>query len=216
MKCMNANENLKRKDQGFTLVEIMVSMSIFVAVLGMILSFYTQSYATLFKTEAALNANASTRTFLAHLLNHGRSADSFAVYDHAKANLTESDRVDTHDAGDFIAFAETELTATGTEYTNIIGYNVVPRAGDSYFDIEIFDYSVPSGDQAKPFDEIVSQAFKVSQKRTVFTFVKRIGDNGMFVNVDGGNVFTFYGIRVRFPEQAQPSKVMHVTASVRG
>ncbi|MGE9294988.1 MAG: hypothetical protein ACQKBV_01680, partial [Puniceicoccales bacterium] len=43
----------------------------------------------------------------------------------------------------------------------------------------------------------------------------RIGDDGMFVNVDDGNIFTFRGVRVRFPEQAQPSKILHTTINVR-
>lgn len=212
---MKRHRLLPSDRRAFTLAEMLIAVSIFTMVIAFATTFFVDSYRTLFKSQTALEANRSSRSFLGYLSEDGREADSFAIYPSYSGSLSSANRIPTGNSGDFIVLAETELSTLETKYIRLIGYYTRAREQDEYFDIISFEYDVPGSKQTDSLESLVNAAVAASNTRLVFTQIKRIGNDGMFINVDGGNIFSFHGIRVRFPEQAQPSKIMHATIGVR-
>ncbi|MBK1857398.1 PulJ/GspJ family protein [Cerasicoccus arenae] len=201
--------------KGFTLAEVLIAVTIFAIVIAISSQFFIDSYATLYKSQTALEANRSSRNFLDVLAEDGMEADSFVIYKDYSGNVKKSLRITNGNSGDFLVLAETELGTLETEYIKLIGYYAQKREVDEYYDVLIFEYDVPSSLKTEPLETLVNKAVSASNNRLLFAQVKRIGSEGMFINVDSGNIFTFHGIRVRFPEQAQPSKILHTTINVR-
>lgn len=202
------------KQQGFTLAEILIAVTIFSLVIALATQFFIDSYASLYKSQTALEANRSSRSFLDVISEDGMEADLFVIYP-KYGSVSHSDRLSSGKSGDFLILAESQLGTLETEYQKLIGYYAKKRTEDEYFDIIVFEYDVPDNSKTSSLETLVNKALTNGKERIVFAQVKRLGNEGMFVNVDGGNVFTFHGIRVRFPEQAQPSKILHSTISVR-
>ncbi|WP_309382100.1 PilW family protein [Cerasicoccus frondis] len=212
---MKQNLSTARTAQGFTLSEVMIAVAIFSVVIAISSSFFVDSYKTLYKSQTALEANRSSRSFLDFLSQDGMEADSFVVYPSYSDKNQKKNRVASGQSGDFLVLAETEIGTLETEYLRLIGYYATKRTTDEYFDILVFEYEVPEANKTKSLESLVSEAVNKATDRVVFAQIKRIGEEGMFINVDSGNVFSFHGIRVRFPEQAQPSKILHTTINVR-
>lgn len=201
--------------RGFSLPEVLIAVGVFATLIAISSTFFIDSYRTLFKSQTALEANRSSRSFLDFLSQDGMEADSFVIYPAYSNNVSEDDRVVSGKSGDFLILAETDIGVLGTEYHRLVGYYVAEREEDEYDDILVFEYDVADADISQPLESLVAKAINNSKDRLVFAQVKRIGGDGMFINVDSGNVFSFHAIRVRFPEQAQPSKILHTTINVR-
>lgn len=192
-----------------------MAITVFSLILTLAAQFFIDSYKSLYKSQTALEANRSSRAFLDSMNKDGMEADSFVVYKNYSASVSQSQRLSSGSSGDYLILAETNLGTLDTEYVRIIGYYAQKRSQDEYFDVVVFEYEVPDSDKTKPLETLVNTAAVNATDRVIFAQVKRIGNQGMFINVDAGNVFTFHGVRVRFPEQAQPSKILHSTVTVR-
>jgi len=66
---MKTTRNLRLATSGFTLAEVMISMTIVVLVLGMTMSTFLFGLRTMYKDTQRLATNASLRAFTAQITN---------------------------------------------------------------------------------------------------------------------------------------------------
>ncbi len=102
---------------GFTLVEVLISMSIVVLVLGMAMSTFLFGLRTMYKDSQRLATNASLRSFMAQISKETLDASTFYLFDHY-TRLDGSVNLST----DPVFPAGPEIDAAGDEYDKWIGH----------------------------------------------------------------------------------------------
>jgi prepilin-type N-terminal cleavage/methylation domain-containing protein len=113
---MKTNRNFSRATRGFTLVEIMISMTIVVLVLGMCLSTFLFGLRTMYKDNQRLATNASLRSFMAQITQETLDASYFYLFPYYTA-LDGSVNLTTDPSPVPLA-----VDTTGTMYDKWIGH----------------------------------------------------------------------------------------------
>lgn len=90
---MKTTRNLRPATAGFTLAEVMISMTIVVLVLGMTMSTFLFGLRTMYKDTQRLATNASLRAFTAQITKETLDASTFYLFDYytkldASVNVT--------------------------------------------------------------------------------------------------------------------------------
>lgn len=115
------------KQNGYTLPEILIALTILGFILTGVASMTIQSGKTLFVSTEKLEINADIRFFTQLLASEARSANAFLIYPSSNEERRDSisDRLRDGEAGDFLAlvFLEPFPTASDDEHiTRIICY----------------------------------------------------------------------------------------------
>ena len=82
-----------RKNGGFTIVEMIVAMSILLLVLGGALPIYVQSSKSILTADSKLDVNRDVRSVTDSLIENAREADAFVLYDSYKGAWIDGDFV---------------------------------------------------------------------------------------------------------------------------
>jgi prepilin-type N-terminal cleavage/methylation domain-containing protein len=77
---MNTSPRTSKKNHGFTLVEIMFSMTISVLVIGLTLGLFLQCLRIMYYDSVRLDTNANLRKFIAHISKEGLDASEFYLF----------------------------------------------------------------------------------------------------------------------------------------
>lgn len=135
-----SNKNKKKK--AFTLVEIMVAAVILLLMIGIVLNFFVEHLRAGFVSEQRNLVNIDMRRFTQEMVNNGRSASYFTMYNSfASADRdTSTDRLSSGNAGDLIVFV----------------YQTAPN---------------PSDPNVRPIEKIIGY-YKDTSTGTVKTFTK--------------------------------------------
>lgn len=111
MKTTQAKSRRTGRQSGFTLVEILISMTILVLVMAMTLGCYVFCLRMMYKDSQRLVTNASLRSFLAQISKETLDASTFYLFQYYTA-LDGSVNPST----DVVVPTGPEIDATGTDY----------------------------------------------------------------------------------------------------
>lgn len=117
------------KQSGFTLVEVIFAMSIFLLVVAGVMPMYVQSSKSILTADSKLDVNRNVRKVTDRLIEHAREADAFVLYDSYKGAWID---------GDFVNFRNTTYVGQGRlrdgqtgRFLALLYYDVDPYPDDS-------------------------------------------------------------------------------------
>jgi len=85
--------NRSGRKQGFTIVEVLLSMSIVLLIMAGVLPMYLQSSKRILESDAKYEVNEDVRGFTNEIISQAREADSFILYDNYSGTWINGDFV---------------------------------------------------------------------------------------------------------------------------
>ncbi len=176
--------------KGFTLVEILIAMSISFMVIAGIMSFYIQFYKIGFTNEQRNRINRDMRQLTGELSRAGRQANDYFIYnsiadvDHNQA----SDRQLDGGAGDFLVFIYKD--DSGSEETmRLVGYYREPESldPDALGPVRRFEvnFDPPS---LLAVEELIPAYADLTNSKDVVELSKGLANGRLFYNFLGRSV----------------------------
>ena len=112
----------KTNQEGFTLVEVMIALTIMVAVLAMSMSFLMESTMLNFQSQAKNNINREVRGIVDRIAIEAKQSNIFVIYTSAadEHRLAAADRRRPHESGDAL------LLVQKAGYAEMLTYGVDP------------------------------------------------------------------------------------------
>jgi Tfp pilus assembly protein PilW len=113
----NSRPTFRSGAAGFTVVEIMVSMTITFMVIGAAMSTFLFGLRTMYKDSQRLTSNASLRSFMAQISNETLDASYFYLFPYytsldGSVNLTSDPATLAPDSGEFTAHGDCLVLVT--------------------------------------------------------------------------------------------------------
>jgi len=175
--------------KGYTLIEIIISMTLLSLLIGGILSFYLQFFSAGWVNEQRNLINRDIRNLTARLTQDGRQANYFKLYKSHEAgdrNDAADDQLLDGKSGDFLVFVYTE-PATQLYHPNsirrIVGYyrDVPSGQPDARGPVRRFDLSYnPASSQT--LEDLLPSSSQLSLSPTVIELSEGMSDGRLFYN----------------------------------
>ncbi len=182
---MKIDKHLRKK--GYSLVEVIVALTISVAVIGGVMSFYIQFYKVSFINEQKNKINHDMRQLTGELTRAGRQANDHFIYKSISTadRDTASDRLLTDSSGDFLLFIYKD-NSTEVEISKIIGY-FRENNGDDLGPVRRFerDFSPASN---LPMESLIPAPQQLKNSPKVIELSKGLADGRLFYNFLGRSI----------------------------
>ncbi len=161
--------------QGFTLIEIMVTTTIFVVVMGTAMSFLLNSSNTTAYNEGKLLINRDIRAFTSELSDRATFANFFEIY----TSFTDRSEQNAGRSGDFLVLVYTEPTDPSL-YKRIIGYYRA-ASGSTEGPVQKFeiDYTTPASGNIL---DLLPATSTLGTHEEVIELSKGLSDGRLFYN----------------------------------
>lgn len=217
-KQFSAAGSKRRKKGGFTMVEILISMSIMAVLVTSIMSFYLQFYRTAFANEQRNMINRDIRTLTARLSEDGRQANYFILYrSHELTDRNnEKDRLSDGESGDLLVFVYSEppkASSVRGRTSKLVGYFRDATAGQSgpvrRFEVEL--------DPASPaqIEALFPNQTRMAESPQVVELSRGLADGRLFYNFWGRSVMV-NGQIYHGNEAKRVTETYNFTVSPRG
>jgi len=164
------------KGAGFTLAEVLVSMTIFSLLMGMIVSFNVESIKSMFVSEQKAIINKDMRMLTSQMSDDARYASFFVLYSNytATSRNTTAQELQQGNSGDFLVLVFYGSPATGAPVnvrpvSEIVGYyrepyslsnqlslDPITNASSSLMPVHRFDLTVGHGLSANQYLEVTN------------------------------------------------------------
>lgn len=178
MKSLSRTSSIRRSRRGMTLVEIMIAMSLAVAVGGMAIWFMVQSTRTSLRTLSNVDNDLEQWSISNRLLIDSKLANAVSIYSSFEvASFTSSLGLGPGYRGNFLVLSQSDQPAgsTTSTFTNLWGFVYNPATKV----LSKFDYPVTdAADAGKSLDQILTDRYAaISLKlRIVARDVSLVGD----------------------------------------
>lgn len=186
------------KSLGFTLTEIMISVSLLSVLTVLFMSVYLDASRMAFMSEGKNLINRDIRNVTQHMSRIARSSSYFALY----RSFEHDDRDELRDqimeggTGDFVVFVfqgwpkpGTKLSARPTE--RIVGYYRAITNPDNQSElapVRHFDLQIPEEDQDKPLEQLIPPATLVDEFPVVVELSEGLAQGDLFFNLWNSSV----------------------------
>lgn len=114
---------------GFTLVEILFAMAIFMLVVAGVMPMYVQSSKTIMTADSKLDVNGNVRKVTDEMIQNARQADAFVLYDSYKGAWIDGDFVDFRNSA-YVGMGRLRDGETG-RFLVLLYYDDDPYPNDS-------------------------------------------------------------------------------------
>ncbi len=192
--------NKPHRKRGYSLIEVLFAMAIFMLVMAGLLPYFIQSSTTLFKADAKLDANKTVRDISDYMINEARESNHFILYDSFKGSWKN---------GTFVDFRNSSNHGTGRlrdgesgKFLVLIYYGVDPYPADTtpapidrviglYLAVEednnqgavkYFDIDVPVANQQDAIEDLIPAANTESNHDILVDEMIGLLDGDIFYN----------------------------------
>jgi prepilin-type N-terminal cleavage/methylation domain-containing protein len=193
MKQNNCNNTVRA---GFTLTELMITLTIFGMVMAGIGSFFFQTNLMLFTNTAKLQINSDIRSITNEMTDNARNANHFTLYDsfyddfrNPTAPTTGADyRQRDAEAGDLVVFIFYGVDAAPWDTTpppieRLVGYyRSIDDPGANTGPIRKFDIAILVADQNDQVEELIPAISTVATHETVVELSEGLANGRLFYN----------------------------------
>ena len=229
--------NQETQRQGFTLVEIMLAMTVLCIVMAGVMTFFFDSLRTTFITQQKLNINGDIRDVTNKLADEAREANYFTMYASFYAQsasepfgdfrsptggFTAADyRQRKGNSGDFLLLVYTGIDANPNDTTpapieKLIGYFRDGGVDDTdQAPVRRFEVNVPSGDQNDDLETLIPSSLVAESCPIVINLVTGLADGHLFYNIEDRSVLV-NGKIIHGNDAKQVTGTYNFTVSPRG
>lgn len=193
---MKQNNFINTAKAGFTLTELMITLTIFGMVMAGIGSFFFQTNMMLFTNTAKLQINRDIRSITNEMTDNARNANHFTLYDsfyddfrNPTAPTTGADyRQRDAEAGDLVVFIfygvdPAPWDTTPPPIERLVGYyrsidDPVANTGP----IRKFDIAIPVADQNDAVEDLIPAISTVGTHETIVELSEGLANERLFYN----------------------------------
>ena len=192
MKSRNINMASSRK--GFTLVEILIAMSLSVAALGFGSWFLVEMGRAAFLANEKLDINDDVRDLTNELIDMGRGADLFYLYSEYSSEVYAADeegnyggkRLGDGQTGDFLLLVYEDSSTTsrsGYPITKLVGIYRDPTEDSTEAPVKMFVVdSVSSSDEYKKPEQLIPGVLTIGNDEVIVELAEGRADGNLFYN----------------------------------
>ncbi len=189
---------MKRKSKektagGFTLTELLVTMTILGLVMAGLTSFYYQSTVMMFTSDQKLKINADVRNITNELTDNARDANHFTMYDDFYDSFrTQAPYADWRkrdgESGDVLVLIyygddPNPLDTVPPPIVKLIGYyRSIDNQAENTGPVRRFDYNVPVAQQLLKVEQLVPDSTQESTFSQVIELSRGLADGKLFYN----------------------------------
>jgi prepilin-type N-terminal cleavage/methylation domain-containing protein len=198
---------LNQRD-GFTLVEVMIAMSLAVLVLGFATVFFVDSLKISLGITNNLDIERSIRKVTDQISTDARDANSFVIYktffdeghdisgsfrNPAADYVSSSYRMQAGESGNCCIFVyngedPTPLDLTPAPIERIVGYYLNDEETDEGVSIKTFDIDIATADQYSSVEELIPDASDVSDHTVLVESANGLISGDIFYNLLGRSI----------------------------
>ncbi len=193
-----SDKDLQKK--GYTLVEMLVTMSIFTIVMAGLMPFYIQSSETIFTADGKLDTNEDVRKITDFVVNEVRESNHFILYDSFSGSWNEGVLVDfrlpvnhgagrLHDGetGKFLLMVYYGVDpypgdTTPAPIERLIGIYLSVAEGVTEGPVRVFDIDVPLDSQYQPVESLIPASTVQNNHEILIDDMKALLDGDIFYN----------------------------------
>ena len=182
--------------EGFTLTELLITLTIFGLVMAGVAGFFYQTNGMLFTNTAKLMINRDIRALTNEMTDNARNANHFTIYDsfydtfrNPTPPTTGIDfRKRDAESGDclvliFYGVDPAPWDTTPPPIVRLVGYyRSIDNVPDNTGPIRKFDVAIPGPDQNKECEELVPAISTVGDHKTITEIAKGLANGRLFYN----------------------------------
>ncbi|MDQ8209339.1 prepilin-type N-terminal cleavage/methylation domain-containing protein [Coraliomargarita sp. SDUM461003] len=198
----------RRSYAGFTMVEVIVAMTIGVVVLGFVSVFFVDALKVSLGVTNNLDIENSIRKITDQLSSDAREANSFVIYktfydeghgdggsfrNPAEDTLVASYRMQAGESGNCCVFVYngedlTPLDLSPAPIERIVGYYLNDEEGSEAIEIKRFDIDIPTAQQANAVEDLIPAALQSSQHTVLVESATGLISGDLFYNMLGRSI----------------------------
>lgn len=196
---MNLTRTTIPRGKGYTLVEIIIALSLLTVLMAGVMGFSTESVRSLFVNEQKNMINRDIRKLTSQMSNDARQANYFIIYPsfETKDRDSAADRRTEGLAGDFMILVyqgapTIQQSANGyvmgpIPVERIVGYyrSANPNDPNSLGPVRRFDIAITGANRFKPIEELLPSVDAASSHRMVLELSQGLADGKLFYNYRG-------------------------------
>ncbi len=183
----------KSNRQGFTLVELLITLSIMGLVMTGLMLFYRDSTIMLFTSDQKLKINADIRTLTNEMTDVARNANHFTIYDSFAGDFRtttpyEDWRLHDGESGDvlvliFYGVDPSPLDNIPAPIIRLVGYyRSIDNPSENTGPVRKFDVAIPSTQQTQPVETLVPTEAQASTFTQVIELSRGLANGKLFYN----------------------------------
>lgn len=184
------NQVRRSGTKGFTLVEILIAMTITFVVIAGIMSFYIQFYKIGFTNEQRNRINRDIRQLTGELSRTGRQANDFFIY----KSIGETDRDTASDrqldgrSGDLLVFVFSDDSSSNETDRLIAYYRETDSSGqDALGPVKRFERIFDPASQL-PVESLIPSVADINDAKDVVELSRGLSDGRLFYNFLGRSI----------------------------
>jgi prepilin-type N-terminal cleavage/methylation domain-containing protein len=207
------------KKHGFTLVEMMFVVFIFVLVLAMSISFFVEIFRMNYKSEVQMTLSTQLREITDEFLIDGRSAQSIIIYqDFDLSYITEELRKEEGESGKFVVLVESDRSSVDFKFSKLTGYYQASDLidGQSVYNLYKFELTVPTDDQEKTLEEILELHFNELNSSVLIVDISPTLGDDLFTNISNTKSIQFSGELTRGRGENSEVQIVDLSITARG
>lgn len=211
--------------RGFTLTEIMVSMTVLSILMALFMSVYLDASRMAFLSEGKNLINRDVRNVTQQMSRTARSASYFALYRSFNYDDRDelSDQVLEGGTGDFVVFVFQGWPETGTQLSarpteRIVGYYRAvqnPDNSSEHAPVRKFEIDVPLADRHRSLEALLPPANKVHEYPMVVELSEGLANGDLFFNLWNSSLMV-NGKIIHGNEAKRITETYNFTISPRG
>lgn len=181
----------KNKKKGFTLVEVLIAVSIASAAIAMTMSVFMDSFKMTFVSNAKNNINSDIRKITREMSSVARQANYFCLYESMASGkfASKAQELGMSNSGDFMLLAfrgppTDPSNLNSRPYVRLVGYwRLIKNADENTGPVMKFDYEVPVASRSNQLYEVMPSVSTIESISTeVITLSEGLANKKLFYN----------------------------------